>query len=113
MKDIGLMVNPPPQDSEQSLNLAGRPAPVLRGEGEQGNIMYSMLCQALGNLANVPRSSAVPGDSGQPSLFSPPAVAIHNDGHMIGDGGDLKLGHGITHKGDADEIFLLLYWLNL
>lgn len=105
MKDIGLTVNRPPQDSKQSFNLTGWPVPIFRGEGEQGNIVYSMFCQAPDNLANVLRSSAVPGDPGEPSLLGPPAVAIHNDGHMIGDGDDLRLGHGITQKGEMQTRF--------
>src|SRR6266852_8366257 len=66
-------------------NLFGGPSPVLRAEGEQGQVFDAAIGARARDSTHRLDPLLVTGDAGKIALLGPAPVAIHDDGDMPGD----------------------------
>ena len=93
MEGLGLPVDHLPQKLEKPPHFPPGAAPVLRGKGIQGEVFDLMAKEGLNDPADVVRPRPVTLQPGQAMLPGPAAIAIHDDGHMLGKFGQLFLFH--------------------
>ena len=67
---------------DQHLDLSLWALPVFTAEGEQRQVPDAFFRACNNKLANALHAAPVSGDSRQPALPCPAAVAVHNDGDV-------------------------------
>ena len=72
------------QQAHDGAHLILRPLPVFRGKGIDRQILQADLLAVGGDGAESLRPGGMSRRTGQPPLFGPPAISIHDNGDMPG-----------------------------
>lgn len=59
------------------------PFPILFGKSVKGKIFDAQFATQCDDGPDSVSAPSMPSDTGKSTLFGPPAVSIHNDGHMF------------------------------
>ncbi len=80
-------------------HLVGRAAPVLGGEGVEGDPLDADLEGAVHHVQQGGLAGTVPLRAGQAPRVGPASVAVHDTGHVDGHLGEIQLGrHGVGSR---------------
>src|SRR5439155_1240291 len=85
VQPLGFLLQGSHEQLLQRPNLFGGSPPVLRAEGEQGQVFDSAIGARTRDLTHRLDPLLVTGDAREIALFGPAPVAIHDDGDMPGD----------------------------
>src|SRR2546423_7574560 len=85
VEPLGLLLQCSHEQLLERRNLFGGPAPVLRAEGEQGQVFDAAIGACTRDPTHRLDSLLVTGDAREITLLGPAPVAIHDDGDMPGD----------------------------
>jgi len=85
VQPLGFLLQGSHEQLLQRRNLFGGSPPVLRAEGEQGQVFDAAIGARTRDLTHRLDPLLVTGDAREIALFGPAPVAIHDDGDMPGD----------------------------
>src|SRR5258707_8402912 len=85
VQPLGFLLQGGHEQLLEGRNLFGGSAPVLRAEGEQGEVFDAPVGARTRDLTHRLDPLLVTGDAREIALFGPAPVAIHDDGDMPGD----------------------------
>src|SRR6266700_827499 len=85
VQPLGFLLQGGHEQLLEGRNLFGGSAPVLRAEGEQGQVFDAPIGARTRDLTHRLDPLLVTGDTREIALFGPAPVAIHDDGDMPGD----------------------------
>ena len=72
------------EEAHQAAHFVRRAVPVLCREGVEGEVLDAVVREPLNYATDVLRARAVAGETGPAAAAGPAAVAIHDDGYVLG-----------------------------
>jgi hypothetical protein len=85
VQPLGFLLQGGHEQLPQRRDLFGGAAPVLRAEGEQGQVFDAAIGTRLRDSTHRLDPLLVTGDTGEIPFLGPAPVAIHDDGDVPGD----------------------------
>src|SRR5205814_8098606 len=84
------------EQAHQSAHLGLGPLPIFGGEGEQGQVFQPHVATGAHGFAHGGHAGIMSGFPRQVALLRPAAIAVHDDGDMLGKGSGKIAQRGYT-----------------